>query len=381
MVNKYIFTLGILLSSILWAHGQTVSTFLEQSGSTFEAITWAPDGKIYVVDFVSGDVYRMDIGGNITNIGTLSGALGGAVDHDGNFYCSEFNTGRIHKFDSDDNASIYASGLVGPAGILIDDANQIMYVANYSGNSIATIDMTAANPSPEILASGGLINGPDGLVFSSTGDLISANFNNNSVQRITPEGVVSQFAVLNGSSNSGYLVRRGNQYIITGAYGPNLYQIDEDGNVSNFAGTGSPGSTDGNIDAAQFEFPNGIAISPSGDSLLVTHSTDAGLIRLITNLDGISDTRDLISASSLHLYPNPAQDRFSVSFENLEQQLISIQLLDTNGRVLDTLTKRQLLPGLFQEEFTINRQLPDGTYILRIEVEGLYWSHPLLIQR
>ena len=105
MLKNYILPLFLFLS-YSYCFSQTVSTIVERSGTTFEAITWAPDGNIYVVDFSTGEVFRMEINGNLSSLGTLNGALGGAVDAAGNFYCSEFNTGRIYKIDSDGSSSL-----------------------------------------------------------------------------------------------------------------------------------------------------------------------------------------------------------------------------------------------------------------------------------
>ena len=379
MLKKYLLSLSILLS-LSYCYGQVVSTVVEQNGATFEAITWAPDGTIYVVDFGTGEVFRMDINGNLTLLTTLNGALGGAVDNNGNFYCSEFNTGRIHKFDPQGNNSIYCSGLIGPAGIVVDDVNQLMYVANYNGNSISKIDMSVPSPSPVTLASGGLINGPDGLVFAPNGDLISANFNNNSVQRITPAGSVSQFATLDESSNSGYLVRRGNDYIITGAFGPAIYQMDSEGNVTTFAGTGVIGTTDGLLDEAQFDFPNGIALSPSGDSLLIAESNDRGRIRLITGLGEISNLDDILIGTRVQLFPNPAQEQFQLSFELAQSAFVQIHLLDGNGRLVRSLLDQQLPSGSFTKQFAVATQLPEGAYILHILVDEHTLTYPMIIQ-
>ncbi|MEL6656494.1 MAG: T9SS type A sorting domain-containing protein [Bacteroidota bacterium] len=380
MLNKYLLTFFLFWSAYC-CYGQTVSTILERSGTTFEAITWGTDGAIYVVDFSTGDVFRMEINGNLTLLTTLNGALGGAVDEAGNYYCSEFNTGRIFKFTPDGNNSLYCSGLIGPAGIVVDDTNQLMYVANYSGNSISVIDMSVANPSPTTLASGGLINGPDGLVFAPNGDLISANFNNNSVQRITPEGNVSQFATLNGSPNSGYLVRRGDDYLITGAYGPAIYQMDSEGNVSSFAGTGAAGTTDGSLTEAQFDFPNGIALSPSGDSLLIAESNNGGRIRLITGLGEISNLDDILIGANVQVFPNPASEQFQLNFELAESAFVQIRLLDSSGRLVRSLVEEQLPGGQFTQQFAVAAQLPEGAYMVQMLLQGDSLTYPIMIQR
>ena len=360
--------LSALLFLLQLLEAQEVSTLITQPGTQFEAITWGPNGNIYTLDFATGEVFKLDVEGNIQKLTVLAGALGGAVDQAGNFYCSELNTGRIIKFDTQDSASVYAEGLIGPAGILIDDENGIMYVANFSGNRISKIDMKSPNPTPETLTSGGLINGPDGLAFSPEGDIISANFNDNSIQKITPTGEVSQFAVIDSSPNSGYLVRSDDRYMVTGAYGPDIYAISLAGEVTKLAGTGAAGYQDGNLDLAQFSFPNGIAVSPSGDSLLITESGAEGRIRLITGLNVISSTKNSIRINQLKISPNPVSTNLNIAFEMLEEDTLVIQLVDLQGRLIQTLTRENASPGVFNKSYNIGKQLVPGVYVLNFVV-------------
>ncbi|MFK7936484.1 MAG: SMP-30/gluconolactonase/LRE family protein, partial [Saprospiraceae bacterium] len=362
MHQKFYFTLLLLLITQL-SFSQNVSTLISQPGTRFEAITWAPNGDIYTSDYTNGKVYKLNGQGDIQQIGDYSSTLGGGMDAAGNFYISEFNAGQIIKFDTADNASVYTSGLLGPAGILIDDVNQIMYVANYSGNRISKIDMTAANPTPTTLASGGLINGPDGLVFSPEGDLISANFNNNSVQRITPEGEVTRFATLTGSQNSGYLVLREDRYIITGAGTPKIFQMALDGTVRPYAGRGGIGGANGTLNESTFDLPNGIALSPSGDSLVIAESTTAGRIRLITGLGEITNIEDLNFIQQVNVYPNPTSDFLQIELTLEQPDSLRIQLLDMTGKQLGVLLKQDKASGQISAQVALPRAITAGTYL------------------
>lgn len=368
------------LYALQWGTAQTVTTLLTQPGAQFEGITWATDGRIYVVDFATADVYKINLTGETNKIATLRGALGGAIDAAGNYYVSEFNTGNIIKFDREDNSNVYVSGLVGPAGILVDDANQIMYIANYSGNSIAKVDMSAENPTPTILASAGRINGPDGLALTPEGDLISCNFNDNNIQRITPEGEVTAFATLEGSPNSGYIVRRGDQYIVPGAYGPDIYTLSLTGEVSRFAGTGAAGYTDGAASESQFRFPNGIAISPTGDTLLITESATAGHIRMLTNLDGVSNTDVLQSVQAVRISPNPASERVHIEMYLVEASNLQINIIDLSTNVVDTLFAQSSFQGQFSVDFDLPNRLAPGAYFVQIQA-GKELQHYTLVVR
>ncbi len=358
---------------------QTVSTFVAQTGINFEAITWAEDGRIFSVDYVDGDIYKIDAQGNLNSLGTYSTPLGGAMDAAGNFYFSELNTGKVHRVDMNDAITEYASGMIGPAGILIDDENNLMYVANYSGNSISVIDMSAANPSPTTLASGGGINGPDGLAFSPEGDIISANFNNNKVNKITPTGEVSNFATLTGSTGSGYLIPWENGYMITGAGGHGLFSLSATGEATKLNGTGALGYADGDLENARFNLPNGIAISPSMDSILITESSAVGRIRLLTFEDMISDTNEeMITVENIEISPNPASEKLHLIFQNKESGKAEISLLDIRGAVVDSLFSGHINTGTFDQTFILDKQLMAGIYLLQISVNGSIYSQKVV---
>ncbi len=358
---------------------QTVSTFIEQVGINFEAITWAEDGRIFSVDYVDGDIYKIDTEGNFSSLGTYSTPLGGAMDAAGNFYFSELNTGKVHRVDIDDVITEYASGLIGPAGILVDDENNLMYVANYSGNSISVIDMSAANPSPTTLASGNGINGPDGLVFSPQGDIISANFNNNKVNKITPAGEVSTFATLTGSVGSGYLIPWEDGYMITGAGGHGLFSISATGEVEQISGSGGLGYEDGDLADARFNLPNGIAISPSQDSILITESSAFGRIRLLTFEDVMSAVfEEKINIHAIEISPNPASENLHVIFQSEENGTLEISLLDMKGTIIDSLFSGNLDVGQFEQSFRLQQRLATGTYLLQINLNGKVYSRKIV---
>lgn len=364
-----LYILLVLTLGMDYLNGQEVSTFIERPGTQFEAITWGPNNQVYTVDFATGEVFKLNLtSASVEVIGTFNGALGGALDQAGNFYVSEFNTGNIIRIDSANQSTVFAEGLVGPAGILIDFEESIMYVANYFGNSISKINMQDSLPTPEVLASGGLINGPDGLVFSPEGDIISANFNNNNVQRITKAGEVSAFTQITSSINTGYLVKLEDRYLITGANGNDLYELTFTGDFNKIGGIGSAGNIDGPLEDAAFNFPNGIAVSPSGDSLLITESGAEGRIRLITGLNILTDLERLSLLTTLKVSPNPASGFIQLELTLNKPDSLRIQLLDMQGKLVKTLMREALVAGSFRQTFELDSHTPSGLYLIAIQV-------------
>lgn len=384
MKNLVLFFSLLLSTSTLFGQIEdaVVSTFVTRPGTLFEAITWTPDGRIFTVDFQTGKLFKYDSAGNETEVADFVGGLiGGAVDAEGNYYVCEFAVGKIHKITPDNEVTEYATGLNQPAGLLVDEENQLMYVAEYGADRISVIDMTAANPSSETLASGFPISGPDGLTFSPEGNIISANFDNNRVQTITPEGEVTTLAQVPGSANTGYIIPYADGYMTPGVNGHNLYTITYEGEVTKLCVPGGIGYVDGPLADSKFSSPNGIAISPSADSILVTESTTAGRIRLITFEEMLpSSAEEILSLTELTVSPNPTTEKLQVAFVSQAGGATEIILRDTRGAIVDSLFSGQINSGQFDQTYELKPGLSVGAYLLQIRVGGEVLSRKLILQ-
>ena len=384
---KVTIILGLLLAMLGVGNlnAQTVSTYWKQPGVRFEGVDWHEDGRIYTVDFAAGKVYKLQDSSLTQLPGSFANAGGGVFDQAGNFYFSEYGADQVIKIGPNDSAEVYCQGFDGPTGLIIDELGETMYVASYDSNRISRVDMRLSSPFPTTLAQGGLIDGPDGLAFSPEGDLISANFDDNSIQRITLQGAVSQFAVVSSSANTGYLVRDDSTYYVAGAYGPDVYRISLDGVVSVLAGSGIAGQVDGAADTARFRFPNGLALSPTGDTLLVTESHTGGLIRLITGLKAAPDTiptalPELLELTSFRISPNPGLDYLVVNFSLQSPTQVEMVLLDVQGKVVDTLLHKNFPVGAVEHIYLVPARLSRGTYILSVQTESQHLTRRVLLK-
>ncbi len=138
-------------------------------------------------------------------------------------------------------------------------------------------------------------NYPSGLAVDGAGNVYVADKYNNKIRMIDPVGVVSSYAGsgLPGSADGNYLTAKfnlpsdvaldtnGNLYVAdTGNH--KIRKITPAGTVSTLAGTGSPGSQDGTGTSASFNSPSGLALDPAGNIYIA--DTGNNLIRKVSPL-------------------------------------------------------------------------------------------------
>ena len=132
----------------------------------------------------------------------------------------------------------------------------------------------------------GYVNGPAetaqfsglrGIAVSSNGTVYVGDYVTNRIRKISPSGIVSTFA---GSGVAGYadglgeaakfnglggiaLDQQGNLYV--SEYGNSrLRKITPDGLVTTLAGTGVPGTADGDVSSGQLDNPASVTVAPDG---------------------------------------------------------------------------------------------------------------------
>lgn len=122
----------------------------------------------------------------------------------------------------------------------------------------------------------------------------------------------------------------------------------------------------------------------TGDSITVnaideTFQLKAGGYRLYTTKKlakpshgYFTSDKDLLpQIASLNVYPNPISENeaSTIAFELQENALVTINITDLTGKILQQVTKQQLAIGYHQ--FSILEDLPRGTYIVQIKADNL----------
>jgi sugar lactone lactonase YvrE len=278
-----------------------------------------------------------------------------AVDKEGNLWVSDWNNMTIRLIRPSGDVSTIA-GLAGTGGSndgvasksrfnkplrLAVDLSNNAYVSDDVNNTIRKITSTGmvstfAGQAGSIGSTDGsaviarFIH-PDGLAITSDGNILLVDEGNNTIRKMTPDGMVSTIAgqadgkgSMDGAGPTARFNRptgiavgaRGFVYV-TDAGNNTIRVINPSGVVSTLAGkAGIAGTADGMTTNARFNFPVGIALDGEGN-LYVTDKlnhtirkiTSTGVVTTIGGLAGNAGSSDGVGANARFQLPeSPALD-------------------------------------------------------------------------
>jgi sugar lactone lactonase YvrE len=296
-------------------------------------------GNVYISDTFNNVVREVTVNGTIQTIagnGTrgysgdsgpainaeLSFPLGLAFDASGNLYIADSSNDVIRILTTDGNISTFAGNntrgysgdslpataaqLYSPTGIVVDTSGDVFFSdsGNHAIREVASngiIITVGGNGSPGYSGDGGYIGGarfnyPKGLAMDTAGNIYIADFGNSAIRKIaasngavtTVAGTSAGFSGDGGPATAAQLAFPEGVAVDSSA---NLYIADSanhriryvsGGNIQTIAGNGQPGySGDGGPPAnAQFFYPNGIAVSSTGNVYIA--DLDNNVIRLLS---------------------------------------------------------------------------------------------------
>lgn len=289
MINKRITNYGMLLIAILifsnFLFAQSISTYVINSGLNGpDGFAIDNNGNLYIANWGNGTgstILKVSERRDVTTyIDGLHAPDGLAFDSKENLYISNYVTGIINKVTPTGEMTVFASGLNSPSDLAFDQYGNL-YVSNHGNGQGSTVSKISKDGIVNDFANG--FDAPLGLVFDQEGNLYVSNYNSGVINKVTIDGVVSVYAAIPNSplARLQYLIfdEQGNLYVPS--YGHNkIYKILTNSEVVVFAGTGLAGGLDGQVEEAQFNGPNSIAIDACG--IIYVSEYNANRIRKIS---------------------------------------------------------------------------------------------------
>jgi len=243
-------------------------------------------GFIYVTDAGTSRVVKLSSGGQFvaawgaqgSGPGQFGEPWGIALGNGGNIFVTDAGHNRIEKFTSNGQfvAQYGKTGtdpgqFDGPHGIRIDPAGN-MYVADSALNRIQKLSPAGqslgvwAGSAPDFPPGSGpgQFDLPQDVVFDATGNVYTADYGNNRIQKLSPTGAALAQWPLAGTSAQQFdgptalaLDAQGNIYVASSGTG-RIQELSPSGKVLN--SWGAPGSN-----AGQFVDPEGVALDAQGN--------------------------------------------------------------------------------------------------------------------
>lgn len=243
-------------------------------------------GNIYVAAGGNNGIRIISPAGQVS---TLAGSFSNSGFTEGRRHQVVFSNIRQIAMGSD--GSLYAAASSGPTIMKITRQGAVTIYAGTTG----------AYGSENGTLTTATFTQPYGVAFDSSGNLYVADRGAHTIRKITPQGVVSTFAGIAGTSGSdngpaATATFNGPEAVATDSAG-NVYvadtanhmirKITTGGTVSTFAGqAGSPGLVNDNGTSAMFRSPGGITVDGSGNVYVA--DTGNHVIRKITSTGDVT---------------------------------------------------------------------------------------------
>lgn len=321
------FGFSLLYCQLLSA--QNVSTFYNSNTIQIDdGMVQDRHGNLYGSHYMGTNVYKITPNGTATVFsGGYNTPNGLAFNSLGELYVVDNIGNRIYKLDSLGNR-IDTVAVSSPSGIIKSIDSDTMIFTQYAGHTIRKLAPNGNVSSP--IKAGYPLSGPVGLCYGPDSALYIGNFTDRKILKLD-SGQLTYVATVPGlsGSNLGFITFAGD-YIYGTAFQENkIYRVNPRlvNSVVLYAGSNA-GNTDGPLNQAKFNSPNGILASRGGDSLFIS-DFNTGNVRLITGL--VTNLSAQNSEEELSVYPNPSNGKLYI---NSPKKISSIQVFDLKGQLL-----------------------------------------------
>jgi sugar lactone lactonase YvrE len=262
----------------------------------------------------SGNVYVADSGNHVIRkitsaavVTTLAGTAGVTGSADGTGSAAQFNDSRGVAVDTSGN--VYVA----------DGNNTIIRKITPSGVVTTLAGTAGAAGAADGTGSAARFRYPYGVAVDNSGNVYVADTENSTIRKITPAGVVTTLAgeylttgSADGTGNAarffyphGIAVDTSGNIFVADSSNGTIRKVTPAGAVTTFAGTaGNIGSNDGTGTAAEFNYPESIAVDASGyvyvgDFYTIRKISPAGVVTTLAGVGSTSGSTDGIGSAAL----------------------------------------------------------------------------------
>ncbi|MEZ4777627.1 MAG: T9SS type A sorting domain-containing protein [Bacteroidia bacterium] len=110
-------------------------------------------------------------------------------------------------------------------------------------------------------------------------------------------------------------------------------------------------------------------------------NTTKSVVELFESLTTAVD-KNQFAATNVSIYPNPTSGAFNLTFTLDKNTSVAASLWNIQGQKIASLfSARQFTAGTHQLNWSDFQALPAGTYIIRLEADGVQMVRPLIFQR
>jgi hypothetical protein len=274
---------------------ETYLDFVEFAASPFRSVsTLAATGLANTTDGISvganGDIYvsggpggqkllRVTPEGEMSVFAAGFNTNGSYFDSHGNLFVANYAESSVRKITPAGVVTTFASSLDGPAGIWVDENDNVfvsLFGANFSGAGATVLRITPTGV-VSTYATGGGLQDVIGVVGDENGRVYASNWAAGSLFDIT-DGNVNLLAGNVGRTN---MICYSNGYIyMPGPADALIHRVSLEGAVESFIGTTTRQTIDGPLAIADFERPNSCAFTPDG-TIMYVMDRDTGLLRKV----------------------------------------------------------------------------------------------------
>lgn len=248
------------------------------------AITIDQEGNVLVNEYgkpnadISGNgqnIYKVDPQGKVSILSNkVSGPIGGEIAKDGSYYFNNSSSMTNSDLMCLKNGELQKIATVPgfSADVLIDKTEDFLLITNYTLPHLHKVTLDGKVTS---YITDERLKGCTGIAYGQGNEIFVSNFTTGKIYKIVDPDTLLEFATIPTVYPGyvvGYIIYFDGTIYATGYGASKIYRINEEGVVSELAGSGERIHKDGKAKEAGFLVPNGIGIDSIRNRLYISQN-------------------------------------------------------------------------------------------------------------